>query len=81
MRDILIPLTRYDVVEDSVIILARKGRCPPAEQFRLNNEDQLVIDVSHSAQSTLEFLSTLCARKPCNLESTSLILVGPRDDR
>ncbi len=38
---------------------APKGRYPPAEHYRLNNEDQLVTKIPRSAQRTLALLSFL----------------------
>jgi len=56
------------------MIPAPKGRYPPAKDYRLNNEDQLATNIPrsiHKILALLNFLSTLCVKKPSNRESPS----------
>jgi hypothetical protein len=46
-------------VQDSLMIPAPKGQYPPAEQYRLNNEDQLITSIPRSVQVALALLSFL----------------------
>jgi hypothetical protein len=66
MCDILITLTLCNVCSGLIDDFGTKGRYPPAEHYRLNNNDKPVANIPRSVQRILvlsSFLTTLCVRK------------------